>query len=193
MSSSARAHVTAGDLLVERRRGGRAALSRRRGARRGWPRSPLPGRRSWFPPRGAAPRAELKTSVLTTLPSSTGATAIPAGRAQQRDVLRLGLAAQRFQRVLAAEAEFLLDGAALQVIVVGGEGCRQRVGELVDGERHLLGERLGRPSRQLQGAKPAGGIERADVDPVGWALRLGRRSPAAWRAPPCAGRCLRAR
>ena len=103
-----------------------------------------------------------------------------------------GLAAQCLQRVLAAEAEFLLDGAPLQVIVVGGERCRQRVGQLVYGERHLLGEWLGRPGRQFQGAKPAGRIERADVDPVGWALSLAgdllqlgarRRAPAGAFAP----------
>ncbi len=63
--------------------------------------------------------------------------------------------------------------APLQVVVVGGERGGQGVGELVDGERHLLGEGLGRASRQLQGAKPAGGIERADIDPVGRALGLG--------------------
>ena len=80
------------------------------------------------------------------------------GRAQQRDVLQLGLAAQRFQRILAAEAEFLLDGPALQVVVVGGERGGQGVGELIDGERHLLGEGLC--------AVPAGNF-RARNPPVG--------------------------
>ena len=110
-------------------------------------------------------------------------------RAQQRDVLRLGLAAQRFQRILAAEAEFLLDLAPLQVVVVGGECSGQCVGELVDGQRHLFGERLRRPGGQLQRAKAAGGVERADVDPIGrpagfgaGLLQLGARRRAPARA-----------
>ena len=68
----------------------------------------------------------------------------------------LRLAAQSLERVLAAEAELLLDRAALQLVVVCREGGGERVGEAVDDLRHAVGEGFRRAGRQLQRAKAAG-------------------------------------
>src|SRR5262249_44810322 len=90
-----------------------------------------------------------------------------AGRGtQQRDVLRLGLAAQRLKRVLAAEAKLLLDRTALQLVVVGSECRRQGVGQSIERERHALGKWLAASRGQLERAIPAIRIEIADVGPV---------------------------
>src|SRR5262249_52951779 len=101
-------------------------------------------------------------------------------RAQERDVLRLGLAPQRVERVLAAQAELFFDGTALQVVVVGGEGGGKRVRKAVDPLRHAVCKGLGRAGGELQRAKAARGVERADINPVarlfgraGDALQLG--------------------
>ena len=57
--------------------------------------------------------------------------------------------AEGLQRILPAEAEFLLYGAAAQLLIISPKGGGQRVFEAIDHARYSFSERLCSPRWEL--------------------------------------------
>ena len=88
-------------------------------------------------------------------------------RAQDGDVLCVGLGVERFESLLLPGAELFLDRAAPRLIFFALENRRKRVAQLVDRPDHALDEGAGAARRQAERERPVRCLEIVDVHPVG--------------------------